>query len=141
MPTRRTCCGSRTRPARRCSSRARLRTTSGHPRSAARADLLRPGHGQGPGPAADARAGAEVGFSTAAYRRTGGLEVAGAVGLLIGLIEPLIGTLAGAGLLLLLAGALVVHLRKGDGPRKLAPTVFCGLLFFAYLIVHMGATR
>lgn len=53
---------------------------------------------------------AEVGVSTAAYRRVGLLEVAGAIGLLIGLVEPLIGVLAGAGLLLLLGGAVVVHL-------------------------------
>ena len=45
---------------------------------------------------------AEVGFSTTAYRRIGMLEVAGAIGLLLGSIEPLIGALAGVGLLLLL---------------------------------------
>lgn len=79
----------------------------------------------------------EAGFSIAAYRRIGLLEVAAAIGLLIGLIVPLIGTLAGAGLLLLLGGALVVHLRKGDGPRKYAPAVVSGLLVAAYLIVHL----
>jgi DoxX-like family len=83
---------------------------------------------------------AEAGFSTAAYRRIGLLEVAGAIGLLIGLIGPLIGALAGAGLLLLLGGALVVHLRKGDGPRKFAPALVCGLLVAAYLILQVGAT-
>jgi uncharacterized membrane protein YphA (DoxX/SURF4 family) len=55
---------------------------------------------------------AEAGLSVAAYRRIGLLEVAGAVGLLIGLVQPLIGVLAGAGLLLLLGGAVVVHLRR-----------------------------
>ncbi|MGR6319050.1 DoxX family protein [Micromonospora soli] len=84
---------------------------------------------------------AEAGFSVAAYRRIGLLEVAGAIGLLLGLIEPLIGTLAGAGLLLLLAGALVVHLRKGDGPQKYAPAVVCGLLVAAYLVLHLAAVR
>src|SRR5689334_14402645 len=74
---------------------------------------------------------AEVGFSTMAYRRIGMLEVAGAIGLLLGSIEPLIGALAGAGLLLLLGGAVVAHLRNGDGPRKFAPAVVCGLLVVA----------
>ncbi|WP_346533273.1 DoxX family protein [Micromonospora sp. DPT] len=83
----------------------------------------------------------EAGFSVAAYRRLGVLEVAGAVGLLIGLTEPLIGALAGAGLLLLLAGALVVHLRKGDGPQKYAPAVVCGLLLAAYLALHLVSSR
>jgi hypothetical protein len=83
---------------------------------------------------------AEVGFSTTAYRRIGLLEVAGAVGLLLGSIEPLIGALAGAGLLLLLGGAVVAHLRQGDGPRKFAPAVVCGLLVAAYLVALLAAT-
>jgi uncharacterized membrane protein len=83
---------------------------------------------------------AEVGFSTAAYRRIGLLEVAGAIGLLVGLVEPVIGALAAAGLLLLLVGAVAAHLRHGDGPREFAPAVVCGLLMAAYLTVHLGAT-
>ncbi|MFG2059274.1 DoxX family protein [Micromonospora sp. NPDC048930] len=80
---------------------------------------------------------AEAGFSVAAYRRIGLLEVAGAVGLLVGLLAPLFGVLAGAGLLLLLTGALAVHLRKGDGPQKYAPALVCGLLAAAYLVLHL----
>ncbi|WP_262286345.1 DoxX family protein [Micromonospora sp. MA102] len=80
---------------------------------------------------------AEAGFSVAAYRRIGLLEVAAAVGLLIGLFQPLVGVLAGAGLLLLLSGALVVHLRKGDGPKKYAPALVCGLLVATYLVLEL----
>jgi hypothetical protein len=68
------------------------------------------------------------------------LEVAGAIGLLVGFVQPVIGVLAGAGLLLLLGGAVVTHLRKGDGPRKFAPAVACALLVATYLTVHLGAT-
>lgn len=82
---------------------------------------------------------AESGFSSLAYRGIGVLEVAGATGLLIGLIEPLIGGLAGAGLLLLLAGALATHIRNGDQPRKFAPALVAGLLVAVYLSVHLGA--
>lgn len=84
---------------------------------------------------------AGVGFSTAAYRRIGLLEIAGAIGVLLGSIEPLIGALAGAGLLLLLLGAVVTHLRHGDGPRQFAPAVVCGLLVAAYLVALLAATR
>lgn len=84
---------------------------------------------------------AEAGFTVAAYRRIGLLEVAAAVGLLVGLFQPLIGVLAGAGLLLLLAGAVVVHLRKGDGPRKYAPAVICAVLVAAYLVLQLLVTR
>jgi hypothetical protein len=83
---------------------------------------------------------AEVGFSTLAYRRIGLLEVAGAIGLLLGVVEPVIGALAGAGLLLLLGGAIVTHLRHGDGPRKVVPAVVCGLLVAAYLVALFAAT-
>jgi hypothetical protein len=82
----------------------------------------------------------EVGFSTMAYRRIGLLEVAGATGLLLGSVEPLIGALAGAGLLLLLGGAVVAHLRNRDGPRKLAPALVCGVLVAAYLLALLAAT-
>jgi hypothetical protein len=82
---------------------------------------------------------AEVGFSSAAYRRIGVLEVAGAIGLLVGLVEPVIGALAAAGLLLLLVGAMVAHVRHGDGPREFAPAMIFGLLMATYLAVNLGA--
>jgi hypothetical protein len=83
---------------------------------------------------------AEVGFSTMAYRRIGLLEVAAAIGLLLGAVEPLIGALAGAGLLLMLGGAVIAHLRHGDGPPEVAPAVVCGLLVAAYVVALLGAT-
>jgi hypothetical protein len=84
---------------------------------------------------------AEVGFSTMAYRRIGLLEVAGAIGLLLGAVNPLIGAAAGVGLLLLLGGAVITHVRNGDGPRKFAAAVVCGLLVAAYLVALVAATR
>jgi hypothetical protein len=80
----------------------------------------------------------EAGFSTAAYRRIGLLELAAAIGLLLGLVQPLIGALAAIGLLLLLTGAVAVHVRKGDGPRKAAPALVCALFAAAYLILLLG---
>ena len=43
------------------------------------------------------------------------------------------GGLAGAGLLLLLAGAVSVHVRKGEGAHALAPAVLCAVLVGGYL--------
>ena len=76
---------------------------------------------------------AHVGFSVTAYRRIGILEIAGAIGLAVGLVQPLLGGLAGTGLLLLLAGAIVTHVRNGDGLREIAPAVVCALLVAGYL--------
>ena len=84
---------------------------------------------------------AHVGFSPGAYRVIGVLEIAGAAGLLIGLTVPLMGGLAGAGLFLLLAGALMTHLRNGDGVRRYALAVLCAALVVVYLVALYGASR
>jgi hypothetical protein len=91
-------------------------------------------------PAMRARA-AHVGFSVAAYRRIGILEILGVLGLLVGALLPVIGALAAAGLLLLLGGAMIAHLRSGDGPRELAPALVLGLATLAFLILMVGGLR
>jgi hypothetical protein len=83
---------------------------------------------------------AHVGLSTDAYRGIGALEVAGAAGVLVGLAEPRIGGLAGAGLLALLGGALVSHLRAGDKLKDAAPALVSAVTVAAYLAA-LGATR
>ncbi|MGW4063460.1 DoxX family protein [Amycolatopsis sp. NPDC004747] len=75
-----------------------------------------------------------TGFSVTAYRGIGALEIAGAAGLLLGLTVPVLGALAGAGLLLLLAGALVTHVRNRDGVRDLVPAIVCAVLVAGYLV-------
>ncbi|MDE3721936.1 DoxX family protein [Nocardiopsis sp. N85] len=77
------------------------------------------------------------GFSVGAYRGIGVLEAAGGIGLLLGLAVPPLGGLAGTGLLLLLAGALITHLRRGDGPRELAPAAIAGLLVAVHLALGL----
>ncbi|GAB3002641.1 DoxX family protein [Saccharothrix stipae] len=74
-----------------------------------------------------------AGFSVAAYRGIGALELAAAIGLLLGLAVPVLGALAGAGLLLLLAGALITHVRNRDGVRELVPALGCAALVAGYL--------
>ncbi|NUP18928.1 MAG: DoxX family protein [Streptomyces sp.] len=76
---------------------------------------------------------AEAGFSVGAYRVIGGLEVAGAAGVALGLAVPLLGVLAGAGLLLLMAGAVITHGRNGDGLRGMTPALVCAVLVACYL--------
>ena len=91
-------------------------------------------------PAMRARA-EHVGFSVAAYRRIGLLEVLGVLGLLLGAFVPIIGALAGAGLLMLLGGACIAHLRNGDGLRELAPAVVLGLVTVSFLLLVVGDLR
>jgi hypothetical protein len=88
------------------------------------------------------RAKAEhVGFSVTAYRRIGLLEVLGVVGLLVGAFVPVIGALAAVGLLMLLGGAVVAHVRNGDGIREIAPAVVLSLVTLSYLMLVVGELR
>jgi hypothetical protein len=82
-----------------------------------------------------------VGFSVSAYRRIGLLEVLSVVGLLVGAFVPAIGALAAAGLLVLLGGAIVAHLRNGDGLREIAPAVVLGLVALSFLLLVVGDLR
>ncbi|MBC2642631.1 MULTISPECIES: DoxX family protein [unclassified Rhodococcus (in: high G+C Gram-positive bacteria)] len=84
---------------------------------------------------------AHVGVSVSTYRGIGVLEVAGAGGLLIGGLVPALGAAAGVGLLLLMVGAVVTHVRNGDGRREMTPAVVVGLLIVAYLVVLFGSIR
>jgi hypothetical protein len=81
---------------------------------------------------------AHVGLTTAAYRRIGVLEIAAAAGLLLGVTVPAVGGAAGAGLLLLLAGALIAHLRQRDRATAVAPAAVLGLAVLGYLILLAG---
>jgi hypothetical protein len=79
-----------------------------------------------------------VGFSVSAYRRIGFLEVLAALGLIVGAFVPVIGAAAAAGLLVLLGGAIVAHLRNGDGVREIAPAVVLSLVALTFLLMVLG---
>ncbi|MFC0430896.1 DoxX family protein [Kutzneria buriramensis] len=83
---------------------------------------------------------AHIGFSVTAYRGIGALQIAGAAGLLLGLAVPVLGALAGTGLLLLLAGAVITHMRNHDRGRDLVPAIVCAVLVAGYLVA-LGVSR
>jgi hypothetical protein len=72
-----------------------------------------------------------------AYRGIGALEVAGAVGLIVGLNVAGLGTTAAAGLALLMTGAIGAHLRAGDSPADAAPALV--LVVLALLTLALRA--
>ena len=82
-----------------------------------------------------------VGMTVDAYRRIGVLELLGVLGILAGTVVPVIGVLAAGGLVLLLGGAVTVHLRNGDGVPELAPAVVVGLLSLTFLVLALGHLR
>lgn len=91
-------------------------------------------------PAMRARA-AHVGFSVDAYRAIGVLEILAVLGILVGAAVPMIGALAASGLVLLLVGAVVAHLRHGDGIRELAPALVLGAVAAAFVALVLANPR
>lgn len=88
------------------------------------------------------RAKAEhVGLSVSAYRRIGVLELLAVLGILVGASVPVIGAVAATGLVVLLGGAVVAHLRNGDGFRELAPAVVLGAVAVAFVVLVVGDLR
>ncbi|HSO92107.1 MAG TPA: DoxX family protein [Arthrobacter sp.] len=84
---------------------------------------------------------AHLGFNSAAYKRIGALELIAALGLLLGLGEARIGLAAAVGLVLLMTGACVAHLRNGDGPREIAPAAVMTAALVSYLVLVAAATQ
>ena len=81
------------------------------------------------------RAADHVGMTTTHYRLLGGLEVAAAAGLPAGLRIPVLGAAAATGLILLMAGAVTVHLRSGDPAARCLPAAVMGALAAAQLVL------
>ena len=91
-------------------------------------------------PAMRARA-EHVGYGVDAYRRIGLVEVLAVLGILVGAAVPLIGAVAATGLVVLLGGAVITHLRNGDGLRELAPALVLGAVAVAFLVLVLGDVR
>ncbi|WP_330233768.1 DoxX family protein [Nocardia sp. NBC_00508] len=79
-----------------------------------------------------------AGFSVSARRKIGGLEIAAALGLLIGIAWWPVGAAAGTGLVLLMIGAVVVHRRTGDAVRQFGPAAITALIAIGYLTTVWG---
>jgi len=70
-------------------------------------------------------------FPQGQVKAIGALEVLGAIGLVLPAltkIAPVLVPLAATGLVLTMAGAVVVHLRRGDGFGAAVPSLVLGLL-------------
>ena len=81
-----------------------------------------------------------LGFSTNAFRVIGLLELAGSAGLLIGLLWEPLGIAAASGLVLLILGALVTHLRNKDSLRETAPAVVFSAASVSVLALRLVTT-
>ncbi len=82
------------------------------------------------------RARAEhLGYSTGAFRVVGLLELAGAVGLVVGLAWTPLTLAAAVGLVALLVGAVVSHARVGDPVTAMVPALVVAAATIALAVV------
>jgi uncharacterized membrane protein YphA (DoxX/SURF4 family) len=80
-----------------------------------------------------------LGFSAGQYRVVGALELAGAIGLLVGLVVPVIGIAAAIGLGLLLIGAGIAHLFNRDAAARIAVPLLLAAVVATYGVALVGA--
>ena len=76
-----------------------------------------------------------VGVPEARWPVLAGLEVAGAIGLIIGLWVPALGVAAGVGVVLYFIGAVVAHLRADDS--NIGPALALSLVAVAAVVLRL----
>lgn len=88
-----------------------------------------------------AEARTHLGLSDGLWKAVGGLEVAGAIGVLVGLAAdlPLIGVLAGVGLVAMTIGAVFYHQKAGDETKEWLPAVAMGSMVILYIIFRIAS--
>lgn len=87
-----------------------------------------------------AQAREHLGIDRSLFRIVGALEILGAVGVVVGLHEdlPVIGVLAGVGLIGMTIGATFYHQKAGDSIKEWLPAVVMGSLVIFYIILRVG---
>ena len=79
---------------------------------------------------------AHLGIAVARWRAIGVLELAGVVGVLVGIGVEELGLAAAAGLLLTSLGAIATHLKVGDPPQAIIGAAAGLLLSIAVVVLH-----
>jgi hypothetical protein len=82
--------------------------------------------------------GEHLGIARGMSKAVGLLEVSAATGLLVGLAIWPLGVAAGCGLVLLMIGAVITHVRAGDKARQIGPPVVLCLLAAAEILLRMA---
>lgn len=101
--------------------------------------FLKAGADMALGGAESRRLADRLGVPVRRWRLVGGLELAGAAGLLLGLAWPPVGIAAAGGLVALTIGALLTHVRAGDQWRAAVPATVCAAGAAASLVLLAAA--
>ncbi|HEY5120351.1 MAG TPA: DoxX family protein [Acidimicrobiales bacterium] len=90
------------------------------------------------------RSADHLGFTKSAYQRVGGLEIAGALGLLVGVAAwgssfwAIVNEAAAIGLFVLMVRAALTQFRKGDKADTVAPVLVLGVLALLELVFRLA---
>jgi|SRR5664280_1211496 len=90
------------------------------------------------------RSADHLGFTKSAYQRVGGLEIAGALGLLVGVAAwgssfwAIVNEAAAIGLFALMVRAALTQFRKGDKADSIAPVLVLGVLALLELVFRLA---
>ena len=81
----------------------------------------------------------KFGIADTMWKGLGGLEVLGALGLIIGLLSDennleFLGFFAAIGLIITMVGALVFHVRAGDPPKEMGGAIVMLVMCIIYII-------
>lgn len=82
---------------------------------------------------------AAVGVKPAQVSQLAYLEIAGGLGVIAGIWQPMLGTVSSASLILYFAGALVAHLRKKHKPADFGAAL--GILIIAVVTTYLQLQR
>ena len=80
---------------------------------------------------------AHFGIAWPRYRLIGAAELAAAAGILAGLWWHPLGVAAAAGMILLLAGALITHRHAAENAKDMAPALLALVITIAYLAIAL----
>ena len=90
------------------------------------------------------RSADHLGITKSTYQRVGGLEIAGAVGLLVGVAAwgssfwAIVNDAAAIGLFALMMGTALTQFRKGDRANTVAPVLVLGVLALLELVSRLA---
>jgi uncharacterized membrane protein YphA (DoxX/SURF4 family) len=82
---------------------------------------------------------AHLGLPYSRYRLIGVLEVLAAIALIVGLWVAPLGIAAAVGLVLLMIGAVIFHLRAGDKIKEFGPALMLGILALLEVIFRAAS--
>jgi uncharacterized membrane protein len=79
-----------------------------------------------------------VGLNERQIRLLGTIEILGALGLLIGIWVPILGTLAAVGFIIYFVGAVISHIRVRDSLKDMAPAIVLVIISIIVTVLQLG---